>query len=146
MLQHSDLFGHIPLLQMVCSEWRFTIRSTSANVAVSCSLIFSQWGFLCTFTSSYNFGILSSLFSNWHKNSDIFLYIQKNIAFAPKKESDSAICNKIYAIKTSCSSRFLLLAGGGFEDTGGAVALLLLMGSMGGGATEVAYGELTIDN
>ena len=30
LLQHSDLFGHIPLLQMVCSEWRFTIRSTSA--------------------------------------------------------------------------------------------------------------------
>ena len=40
---------------------------------------------------------------------------------------------------------WLFFVGGGFEDTGGAVAMLLLMGSMGS-ATEVAYGELTIDN
>ena len=63
-LQHSALFGHLPLLQMVCNEWSLTIRSTSAKASLLWSFIFNQSGFLVLHTSPYDFGILSSLFSN----------------------------------------------------------------------------------
>ena len=63
LLQHSALFGHLPLLQIVWRECSRTIRATSAKVSLLWSLIFSHSGFLAGAFSPYNFGIfLSSLF------------------------------------------------------------------------------------
>lgn len=56
-LQHSALFGHIPLLQIVCKECSLTMCCTSAYAVVRWSRIFSQSGFLSTSALSYNFGI-----------------------------------------------------------------------------------------
>ena len=63
-LQHSDLFGHLPLLQIVCNECLLTIRSTSAKVSLLWSRIFNQSGLRIGTPPSYNFGILSSYFPN----------------------------------------------------------------------------------
>ena len=52
LLQHSPLFGHLPLLQIVCRQCCSTIRDTSAYDEVSGSLILSQSGFILTFTLS----------------------------------------------------------------------------------------------
>ena len=63
LLQHSALFGHRPLLQIVCNPCSATIRSTSAKASLLWSRIFSQEGLRVAQPLSYNFGILSSLFS-----------------------------------------------------------------------------------
>jgi hypothetical protein len=58
LLQHSALFGHRPLLQIVWRECSRTMRATSAKASLLWSLIFSQLGFLAGAFSPYNFGIL----------------------------------------------------------------------------------------
>ena len=58
LLQHSALFGHLPLLQIVWRECSRTMRATSAKVSLLWSLIFNHSGFLAGAFSPYNFGIL----------------------------------------------------------------------------------------
>jgi len=82
LLQHSALFGHRPLLQIVCNPCSATIRSTSAKASLLWSRIFSQDGLREAQPLSYNFGILSSLFSqlaqryekNYRKRKNLQLF------------------------------------------------------------------------
>ena len=51
-LQHSALLGQSPLLQIVCNECCFTMRSTSAEPSSLRRRIFNHSGFFSTFTLS----------------------------------------------------------------------------------------------
>jgi hypothetical protein len=74
-LQHSALFGHIPLLQMVFSAWRSTIEAVCAYCSLLWSLIFSQSGFMSAVAFAGISGILVYIFpisTNVIINSGIF--------------------------------------------------------------------------
>ena len=66
LLQHSPIFGHFPLVQIVCRQWDSTMLFVRVNCSFPPSRIFNQSGFLkCSDIISYKLS---------NKKLDILVY------------------------------------------------------------------------